>query len=86
MPMEGLNNLRVRQFNKQVLMTLLYREKNTSKSTLSRLSHLSIPAISKILDDLQNDGLITHNPVNLHSRGLGGGSYQVATEVMYSIC
>jgi predicted NBD/HSP70 family sugar kinase len=86
MPMEGLNNLRVRQFNKQVLMTLLYREKNTSKSTLSRLSHLSIPAISKILDDLQNDGLITHNPVNLHSRGLGGGSYQVATDDSTILC
>ncbi|PKE32356.1 hypothetical protein CWS43_00140 [Rahnella sp. AA] len=86
MPMEGLNNLRVRQFNKQVLMTLLYRQKNTSKSMLSRLSHLSIPAISKILDDLQNDGLITHNPANLHSRGLGGGSYQVTTDDSVILC
>ncbi|MFO6300114.1 ROK family protein [Rahnella selenatireducens] len=86
MPMEGLNNSRVRQFNKQVLMTLLYRKKNTSKSMLSRLSHLSIPAISKILDDLQHNGLITHNPVNLHSRGLGGGSYQVATDGSTILC
>ncbi|WP_129954830.1 MULTISPECIES: ROK family transcriptional regulator [unclassified Rahnella] len=86
MSVTGLNNLRLRQFNKQVLMTLLYREKNASKSTLARLSRLSIPAVSKILDDLQNDGLIIHSPVNLHSRGLGGGSYQIATDGSAVLC
>lgn len=86
MPIVGVNNLRLRQFNKQVLMTLLYREKNASKSTLSKLSHLSIPAISKILDDLNREGLITHSDVNLHTRGLGGGSYQVATDNSAILC
>lgn len=86
MPIVGVNNLRLRQFNKQVLMTLLYREKNASKSTLSKLSHLSIPAISKILDDLSREGLITHSDVNLHTRGLGGGSYQVATDNSAILC
>jgi len=86
MQLKGLNNLRVRQFNKKVLMTLLYREKNASKSTLARLSNLSIPAVGKILEELQKEGSVVHSTVNLHSRGLGGGSYQVAVEDSDILC
>ncbi len=82
----GLNNQRVRQFNKKVMMTLLYREKTASKSTLAQLSQLSIPAIGKILADLQSEGRISHSTVNLHSRGLGGGSYQVAVDGTCILC
>lgn len=86
MELRGLNNLRVRQFNKKVLMTLLYREKTASKSTLAKLSTLSIPAVGKILDDLETEGLVVHSEVNLHSRGLGGGSYQVACADNFILC
>ena len=86
MQLKGLNNLRVREFNKKVLMTLLYREKTASKSTLARLSNLSIPAVGKILNELQEEGRVVHSDVNLHSRGLGGGSYQVAVEDSDILC
>jgi len=86
MQLKGLNNLRVREFNKKVLMTLLYREKTASKSTLARLSNLSIPAVGKILNELQQEGRVVHSEVNLHTRGLGGGSYQVAVEDSDILC
>ncbi|CAI1040180.1 hypothetical protein [Serratia proteamaculans] len=78
MALQGLNNQRVRNFNKRVLCALLYREKVASKSTLARLSQLSIPAVGKILDELQEEQRVEHDPHNLHSRGLGGGSYRTA--------
>ncbi|WP_413733456.1 ROK family protein [Sodalis sp. RH21] len=86
MQSKGLNNQRVRQYNKKVMMTLLYREKTASKSTLSRLSQLSIPAVGKILADLQSEGRISHSAVNLHARGLGGGSYQAAVDGTCILC
>ena len=48
----GLNNQKVRHHNKQVLLALHYQLKEASKSTLARHCELSIPAVSKILDEL----------------------------------
>ena len=55
----GLNNQKVRHHNKQVLLALLYQLKEASKSTLARHCELSIPAVSKILDELVADGAIS---------------------------
>lgn len=52
----GLNNQKVRHHNKQVLLALLYQLKEASKSTLARHCELSIPAVSKILDELVAEG------------------------------
>ena len=82
----GLNNQRVRHHNKTVLMALLYRQKVASKSTLARQSQLSIPAVSKILDDLLSEGRIVWHKINLHQRGLSGGSYQVAPDNAHILC
>jgi predicted NBD/HSP70 family sugar kinase len=86
MALQGLNNQRVRNFNKRVLCALLYREKVASKSTLARLSQLSIPAVGKILDELQEEQRVEHDPHNLHSRGLGGGSYRIAAAGQRILC
>ena len=71
----GLNNQKVRHHNKQVLLALLYQLKEASKSTLARHCELSIPAVSKILDELVADGAISHSDQNLSQRGINGGSY-----------
>ncbi|MGY3885442.1 MULTISPECIES: ROK family transcriptional regulator [Aeromonas] len=75
----GLNNQKVRHHNKQVLLALLYQLKEASKSTLARHCELSIPAVSKILDELVADGAISHSEQNLSLRGINGGSYRIAS-------
>lgn len=75
----GLNNQKVRHHNKQVLLALLYQLKEASKSTLARHCELSIPAVSKILDELVAEGAISHSDQNLSQRGINGGSYRIAS-------
>ncbi|MGL4765923.1 MAG: ROK family protein [Aeromonas sp.] len=75
----GLNNQKVRHHNKQVLLALLYQLKEASKSTLARHCELSIPAVSKILDELVAEGAISHSEQNLSQRGINGGSYRIAS-------
>ncbi|MFM5667600.1 ROK family protein [Aeromonas hydrophila] len=75
----GLNNQKVRHHNKQVLLALLYQLKEASKSTLARHCELSIPAVSKILDELVAEGVISHSEQNLSQRGINGGSYRIAS-------
>ena len=75
----SLNNQKVRYHNKRVLLALLYRLKEASKSVLARHCELSIPAVSKILDELVADGAISHSDLNLSQRGINGGSYRIAT-------
>lgn len=75
----GLNNQKVRHHNKQVLLALLYQLKEASKSTLARHCELSIPAVSKILEELVAEGAISHSEQNLSQRGINGGSYRIAS-------
>lgn len=82
----GLNNQKVRHHNKQVLLTLLYQLKEASKSTLARHCELSIPAVSKILDELIADGAISHSSQNLSQRGVNGGSYRIASSHGAILC
>jgi predicted transcriptional regulator len=52
----GLNNARVRQANKVIFLSHLWREKQLSKSRLAQLTGLSIPAVSNILEELLDEG------------------------------
>ena len=45
MQRSGFNNARVRQANKQIFLSHLWREKQLSKSQLAQLTSLSIPAV-----------------------------------------
>lgn len=82
----GLNNQRVRQLNRQTLLKLVWKHKQLSKSRFAQFTGLSIPAVSKILDELVEDGKLTHSSENLSSRGLNGGSYQIPPEGDYILC
>lgn len=82
----GLNNQRVRQLNRQTLMTLVWRHKQLSKSQFARYTGLSIPAVSNILEELVNEGKLSHSSENLSSRGLNSGSYQIPSEGDYILC
>lgn len=82
----GLNNQRVRQLNRQTLLKLVWKHKQLSKSRFAQFTGLSIPAVSKILDELVEDGKLSHSSENLSSRGLNGGSYQIPPEGDYILC
>jgi len=75
----GLNNFQVRKHNKTLFMSLMWRHKQVSKSQLAQLSGLTIPATTKILDELIGEGKIVHSDVALSHRGVNGGSYQLPT-------
>jgi predicted NBD/HSP70 family sugar kinase len=83
---QGLNNSRVRLINKQIFLRHLWREKQLSKSRLAQLTGLSIPAVSNILDELQQEGRIAHSTENLSQRGLNSGSYQLPADGPLTLC
>ena len=61
MQITGLNNQTVRQHNRRAIMALIWRYKRLSKSQLATHTGLSIPAISKILDELVSEGQLRHS-------------------------
>ncbi|HBZ3698524.1 TPA: ROK family transcriptional regulator, partial [Klebsiella pneumoniae] len=86
MQIAGLNNQTVRQHNRRAIMTLIWRYKRLSKSQLATHTGLSIPAISKILDELVGEGKLSHYSENLSSRGMNSGHYQIPKEGPLILC
>lgn len=82
----GLNNQRVRQLNRQTMMKLVWQHKRLSKSQFSQHTGLSIPAVSKILDELVSDGNLSHSSENLSNRGINSGSYQIPPDGDFILC
>lgn len=82
----GFNNARVRQANKQIFLSHLWREKQLSKSQLAQLTSLSIPAVSNILEELMDEGRISHSLETLSQRGLSSGSYHLPETGAWTLC
>lgn len=82
----GFNNARVRQANKQIFLSHLWREKQLSKSQLAQLTSLSIPAVSNILEELMDEGRISHSRETLSQRGLSSGSYHLPETGAWTLC
>lgn len=82
----GFDNARVRQANKSIFLSHLWREKQLSKSQLSQLTGLSIPAVSNILAELLSEGLIGHSTEHLSKRGVNSGSYQIPEHGAWTLC
>ncbi|NBD84345.1 ROK family protein, partial [Citrobacter werkmanii] len=86
MQRSGFNNARVRQANKQIFLSHLWREKQLSKSQLAQLTSLSIPAVSNILEELMDEGRISHSRETLSQRGLSSGSYHLPETGAWTLC
>ncbi len=82
----GLNNARVRQINKVLFLSHLWREKQLSKSRLAQLTGLSIPAVSNILQELLDEQRISHSSEKMSARGLNSGSYQIPLHGAWTLC
>ncbi|KNC90328.1 ROK family transcriptional regulator [Trabulsiella odontotermitis] len=82
----GFNNARVREANKAIFLAHLWREKQLSKSRLAQLTGLSIPAVSNILQELLDEGRISHSTEKMSARGLNSGSYQIPLNGPWTLC
>ena len=86
MKQSGLNNFRVRKHNKALFMKLMWRHKRLSKSQLAQFSGLTIPATTKILQELLEEGKVAHSEVALSHRGVNSGSYQLPESGAWTLC
>lgn len=86
MKASGLNNQRVRYLNRQLMMALIWKHKRLSKSQFAQYTGLSIPAVSKILDELVEDEKLLHSTENLSLRGMSSGSYQIPPNGDFILC
>ena len=86
MQRSGFNNARVRQANKQIFLSHLWREKQLSKSQLAQLTGLSIPAVSNILEELLDEGRLCHSRETLSQRGLSSGSFHLPVQGAWTLC
>lgn len=84
--LKGMNNQSVRMFNSKLIIRLLFQYKQLSKSRLSHLLELSIPAISKILLFLEEKGWVEHVQTKHTGRGNSSGVYQISHKSSPIIC
>ena len=83
---KGFNNQQMRQYNCRIIMALLYKNKGMTKSQLALATQLSIPAITKIIDALIDQGRV-ENTVSLHvNKGNFKGLYNVSRHCPDTIC
>ena len=83
---KGFNNQQMRQYNCRIIMALLYKNKGMTKSQLALATQLSIPAITKVIDALIDQGRV-ENTVSLHvNKGNFKGLYNVSRHCPDTIC
>ncbi|MGR5222763.1 ROK family protein [Vibrio parahaemolyticus] len=83
---KGLNNQQMRQYNCRIIMTLLYKNKGMTKSQLAQATQLSIPAITKILDALIEQGRVENTAPSQVSKGNFKGLYNMSRNRPDTIC
>lgn len=81
-----INNQQIRHYNKGVLLEYLYRKKRASKSTLARLAQISIPAVSNILQELEEEGRVVNVQDDRLSRGHSSGAWLIAPDGDWTLC
>ncbi|MGK9173299.1 ROK family protein [Yokenella regensburgei] len=81
-----LTHQQIRRINKCVVLEHLYREKRATKSSLARLTGLSVPAISNILDDLAAENRVLNVADDKPARGHSSGSWLIAPHGDWTLC
>ncbi|MCI1033270.1 ROK family transcriptional regulator [Raoultella terrigena] len=81
-----INNQQIRHYNKGVLLEYLYRKKRASKSTLARLAQISIPAVSNILQELEEEGRVVNVQDDRLTRGHSSGAWLIAPDGDWTLC
>lgn len=81
-----INNQQIRHYNKGVLLEYLYRKKRASKSSLARLAQISIPAVSNILQELEEEGRVVNVQDEHLARGHSSGAWLIAPDGDWTLC
>ncbi|ENP7129834.1 ROK family transcriptional regulator [Raoultella sp. YJ] len=81
-----INNQQIRHYNKGVLLEYLYRKKRASKSSLARLAQISIPAVSNILQELEEEGRVVNVQDDHLARGHSSGAWLIAPDGDWTLC
>ncbi|WP_319552956.1 ROK family transcriptional regulator [uncultured Vibrio sp.] len=82
----GLSNKAIRVHNKRSILTHLAKSGPLSKSELAFRTQLSIPAVSKILSDLDAESKIMLLPGPVQSRGNSAGIYALSNKLSPILC
>ena len=84
--MYGLNKNRMAILNKLAVMKILYKEKQASKKHLAQKLDLSIPAISKILQSLENKSYLTSTGKLQNTYGRHQGFWSISPQKDTYLC
>ncbi|ENM5896925.1 ROK family transcriptional regulator [Vibrio mimicus] len=83
---QGMTPHHIRQFNRRLVLKLLYQHKDLRKSELAKLTQLSIPAVTNILDSLDHEGWIEQHNHQRPLRGKSKGTFRVSKSRCDTIC
>lgn len=83
---KGINNQFVRKHNSRIIMELLYRNKEMSKSQLANEMQLSIPAISKIITSLEDLNKVERIHREIPAKTSCKGSYRIVNKLKNTFC
>ncbi len=72
--------------NRKLVLKLLYRHKGLPKSRLSRFTGLSIPAVTKIVNDLEASGHVEVLSGTHQGRGNHQGMVKITQQIPNTIC
>ena len=82
----GLNNERVLQYNKNLILFNLFRLKATTISNLSKVMSLSVPAVSRIIKELEEKKLVNVIEDERSGRGKSAGIIELRASKLFIIC
>ncbi len=82
----GMNHQDIREFNRKLVLKLLYMHKGLSIAQLSKYIGLSIPAVSKIVDDLKSTDNVDIGYANHRGRGHHRGTVRITRCIPNTIC
>ena len=83
---KGINNHFVRKHNSRIIMELLYRNKEMSKSQLANEMQLSIPAISKIITSLEDLNKVERIHSETPTKTSCKGAYRIVNKLKNTFC
>ena len=82
---KGSNSSRLGQYNKRILLTELRRSGQAAKATLARRSNLTPQAVSRIVDELERDGLVCRCGRKFGGKGQPSTLYTINPSGAYAI-
>lgn len=83
---KGLNNELMLKANRELLLQLLFCLKQSSISDLAKKMELSVPAVSRLVKDLQAQGLVEQASAPVRGRGRSAGEVKIKSRIEQVIC